>query len=171
MGEGRETARRLLPTKPPCYAVEKASLYSFRVNSMGSLYQTESFLTACIHSLLRRCMSQASRVRVNRLRVRTHQKKSGDAVRRLGTIIQSIFCAQSGVSIRLTVWKWSGESGVVYHLPQIPGISCWNVNGNFFFFYSSHWKIAGTNGNSEKLFPFSLLGRSEWKFVYHSQLS
>ena len=32
-------------------------------------------------------------------RVRTHEKNSGDAVRRLGTIIQSIFCAQSGTSI------------------------------------------------------------------------
>ena len=42
--------------------------------------------------------------------VRAHEKNSGDAVRRLGTIIQSIFCAQSGASIRLTVWKWSGES-------------------------------------------------------------
>ena len=29
---------------------------------------------------------------------------------RLGTIIQIIFCAQSGASIGLTVWKWSGES-------------------------------------------------------------
>ena len=35
------------------------------------------------------------------------QKNSGDAVRRLGTIIQSIFFAQSGATIRLTVWKWS----------------------------------------------------------------
>ena len=34
----------------------------------------------------------------------------GDAFRRLGTIIQSNFCAQSRASIRLTVWKWSGES-------------------------------------------------------------
>ena len=48
--------------------------------------------------------------RNNSRRVRTHEKNSGDAVRRLGTIIQSIFCAQSGASIRLTVWKWSGES-------------------------------------------------------------
>ena len=55
-------------------------------------------------------MSQTSRDRVNSRRVRTHKKNSGDAVRRLGTIIQSIFCAQSGASIRLTVWKWSGES-------------------------------------------------------------
>ena len=43
-------------------------------------------------------------------RVRTHEKNSGDAFRRLGTIIQSIFCAQSRANIRLTVWKWSGES-------------------------------------------------------------
>ena len=55
-------------------------------------------------------MSQTSRDRVNSRRVRTHEKNSGDAVRRLGTIIQNIFCAQSGASIRLTVWKWSGES-------------------------------------------------------------
>ena len=56
-------------------------------------------------------MSQTSRDRVDSRRVRTHEKNSGDAVRQLGTIIQSIFCAQSGASIRLTVWKWSSESG------------------------------------------------------------
>ena len=43
-------------------------------------------------------------------RVRTHEKNSGDAVRQLVTIIQSIFCARSGTSILLTVWKWSGKS-------------------------------------------------------------
>ena len=43
---------------------------------------------------------------VYELTKRTHEKN----VRRLGTIIQSIFCAQSGASIHLTVWKWSGES-------------------------------------------------------------
>ena len=48
--------------------------------------------------------------RDNSRRVRTHEKNSGETVRRLGTIIQSIFCAQSGASIRLTVWKQSGES-------------------------------------------------------------
>ena len=42
--------------------------------------------------------------------VRTHENNSGETVRRLGTIIQSIFCAQSGASIRLTVWKWPCES-------------------------------------------------------------
>ena len=57
-------------------------------------------------------MSQTSRDRVNsaRVRIRTHEKNSGDAVGRLGTIIQSIFWAQLGASICLTVWKWSGES-------------------------------------------------------------
>ena len=34
----------------------------------------------------------------NSRRVRTHEKNSGETVRRLGTIIQSIFCAQSGAS-------------------------------------------------------------------------
>ena len=45
--------------------------------------------------------------RHNSRRVRTHKRNSGDAVRRLGTVIQSIFCAKSEASIRLTVWKWS----------------------------------------------------------------
>ena len=48
--------------------------------------------------------------RENSRRVRTHEKNSGETIGGLGTIIQSIFCAQSGASIRLTVWKWSGES-------------------------------------------------------------
>ena len=57
-------------------------------------------------------MSQTSPDRVNSRRVRTHKKNSGDAVRRLGIIIQSIFCAQSisGANILLTVWKLSAES-------------------------------------------------------------
>ena len=38
-------------------------------------------------------------------------------------------------------------------------------------FRSFHWKIPWTNGNSEKVVPFSRLGRSEWKFVYHLQVS
>ena len=50
---------------------------------------------------------------------RTHEKNLGDAVRQLGTIIQSIFCAQSGASIRLTVWKWSGESWYPGALPPM----------------------------------------------------
>ena len=56
------------------------------------------------------------------------------------------------------------DTMVVYHLPQIPGNFGWDLNGKRFF-GSSHWKIPGTNGNSEKVVPFSRLGRSEWKFV------
>ena len=43
--------------------------------------------------------------RDNSGRVRTHEKNSGETVRRLGTIIQSIFCVQSGAGIRLKFWK------------------------------------------------------------------
>ena len=57
--------------------------------------------------------------RNNSRRVRAHEKNSGDAVRRLGTIIQSIFCAQSGASIRLTVWRWSGESRYPGDFPPV----------------------------------------------------
>ena len=49
------------------------------------------------------------------------QKNSVDAVRRLGTIIQSIFCAQSGATIHLTVWKWSGECRYPGALPLVLG--------------------------------------------------
>ena len=39
------------------------------------------------------------------VRVGTHERNSVETVRRLGTIIQSIFCAQSGAGIRLNFWK------------------------------------------------------------------
>ena len=85
---------------------------------LASSVKTSSILKCSVYIKLKdswlraflRCMSQTSRDRVNSRRVRTHEKNSGDAVRRLGTIIQSIFCAQSGTSIRLTVWKWSGKT-------------------------------------------------------------
>ena len=64
-------------------------------------------------------MNQTGRDRVNSRRVRTHEKNPGDAVPRLGTIIQSIFCAQSGASIHLTVWKWSCESRYPGVLPPV----------------------------------------------------
>ena len=71
---------------------------------MGILYQTESFLTACIS--LVRDPDKPSDDRDNYSgRVRTREKNSGETVRRLGTIIQSIFCAQSGAGICLNFWK------------------------------------------------------------------
>ena len=42
---------------------------------------------------------------------------------------------------------------VVYHLPQIPGNSYWDVNGKRFC-GSSYGKIPGTNRNPEKVVPF-----------------
>ena len=56
------------------------------------------------------CMSQTNRDRNNSRRVRTHEKNSGETVRRLGTIIQSIFCVQSGAGILLNFWKYFCES-------------------------------------------------------------
>ena len=60
--------------------------------------------------------------------------------------------------------------GTMCPLPEIPGNSDWNVNGKRFFFGSSHWKIPGTNGSSEKVVLFSWLGCPQWKFVYHLEV-
>ena len=43
--------------------------------------------------------------RDNSRRVRTHENNSGETVHRLGTIIHSFFCAQSGAGIRSNFWK------------------------------------------------------------------
>ena len=59
---------------------------------------------------------------------------------------------------------------VVYRYHKYPGNSCWDANGKGFLGLS-HRKIPGTNENSEKVVPFSLLGCSEQKFVYHLQVS
>ena len=96
------------------------SVFSFRVESILKWFRRVyiklkvSWLRAFLW-----CMSPTSRNRVNSRRVRIHEKNSGDAVRRLGTIIQSIFCAQSGASIRFTVWKWSGESRYTGVFPPV----------------------------------------------------
>ena len=57
--------------------------------------------------------------RHNTRRARTHENNSRETGCRLGTIIQSIFCAQSGASIHLTVWKWSDESRYPGALPPV----------------------------------------------------
>ena len=75
--------------------------------------------------------------------------------------IKSIFLR--GVATMAFTGGWA-DILIVYRLSQIPENSGWDVNGKSFF-GSSHWKIPGTNGNSEKVVPFSRLGRSEWKFV------
>ena len=93
----------------PCPPVVSSSVFSFRVDSILKCIVYIKLKDSWLRAFLS-CMNQTSRDRVNSCRVRTHENNSGDAVRRLSLIIQSIFCAQSGDSIRLTVWKWSGES-------------------------------------------------------------
>ena len=91
------------------------SVFSFRVDSILKWRVYIKLKVSWLRAFLW-CISQTSRDRVNSRRVRTHEKNSGDAARRLGTIIQSIFCAQSGASIHLTVWKWPvrvGTQGLV----------------------------------------------------------
>ena len=56
---------------------------------------------------------------------------------------------------------WPQVLKAVYPLPQIPGNFSWDVNGKRFL-GACQWKIPGTNGNSQKVVPFSRLGRSEW---------
>ena len=59
----------------------------------------------------------------NSRRVRTHKKNSGDTVRRLGTIIQSIFCAQSGAGIRLNFGNSSLRVCTLSPDPDCPWVS------------------------------------------------
>ena len=64
--------------------------------------EVENKCFLCTHKLGERTVQVW---RDNIRRVRTHEKNSGETVRRLGNIIQSIFCAQSGAGIRLNFWK------------------------------------------------------------------
>ena len=96
----------------------RKSVFSFRVDSILKWRVYIKLKVSWLCAFLW-CMSQTSRDRNNSRRVRTHEKNSGETVRRLGTIIQSIFCAQSGASIRLTIWKWSGESRYPGALPPV----------------------------------------------------
>ena len=96
------------------------SVFSFWVDSILKLRVCIKLKVSWLPAFLW-CMSQKSRNRVSSRRVQTHEKNWGDAVHRLGTIIQSIFCAQSGASTRLTIlfWKWSGESQYPGALPPV----------------------------------------------------
>ena len=78
--------------------------------------------------------------------------------------------SDSGEGQKVTDGSLKSEMQLVHLLPQIPWNSSWDVNGKRFF-GSSHWKIPGTNRNSEKVASFSWLGRSKWKFFYRLQVS
>ena len=68
------------------------------------------------------CMGQTNRDRVNSRRVRNHEKNSGDVVRRLGTIVQSIF-----VPNQAHTWKLSSP---LFSRPDwLPlGLRRWSVS-------------------------------------------
>ena len=80
------------------------SVFSFRVDSILKWRVYIKLKVSWLRAFLW-CMSQTSRDRNNSRRVRTHEKNSGETVRRLGTTIQSNFCAQSAACIRLNFWK------------------------------------------------------------------
>ena len=89
------------------------SVFSFRADSIlksdGDFISNWKF-PDCVHFF------GAWARQVNSHHVRTHKKNSGDAVRRLGTIIQSIFCAQSGASICLSESIPRGSSAHAWKL-------------------------------------------------------
>ena len=66
------------------------SAFSFRVDSILKWRVYIKLKVSCLRAFLW-CMSQTSRDRPDSRHVRTHRNNSGDVVRRLGTIIQSIF--------------------------------------------------------------------------------
>ena len=84
----------------PAYSVPNVFFDSLVVSFLVRKVENKSF--PCTHKLGERT---GQVWRDNSRRVRTHEKNSGETVRRLGTIIQSIFCAQSGAGIRLNFWK------------------------------------------------------------------
>ena len=62
------------------------------------------------------------------------------------------------------------ENMGVFHLPKNSGNSGWVVNGTWFF-GSFHWKISGKKRNSWKGSPVFPVETSQWKFVFHLQIS
>ena len=98
------------------------SVFSFRVDSILKWRVYIKQKVSWLHAFLW-CMSQTSRDRDNSRRVRTHEKNSGETVRRLGTMIQSIFLCpiRSQHSLdRLEMVRWEsvprGFSAVLENL-------------------------------------------------------
>ena len=122
------------------------SICSFRVDSILKWRVYIKLKVSWLRAILW-CMSQTSCDRVNSGHVRTHEKNSGDAVCRLGTIIQSIFCAQSGASICLTAWKWSAES-------RYPGVLPLVLENFRRAFPQPDWLLLGLRGWVGECSPF-----------------
>ena len=89
------------------------------------------------------CMSQTSRDRVNSGRVRTHEKNSGEAVRRLGTIIQSIF---------EPAFAWPFGNGPVRVGTHGFSRLCWKLSSRLFS--RPDWRPLGLRGCDHTKFGF-----------------
>ena len=133
-------------------AIVKAKRRTFhQTNQTGSA----EFITKCSGCLISSMIHSFDVKADQSRRVRTHENNSGGAVGRLGTIIQSIFCAQSGASIRLTVWKWSGESRYPGAFPP--------VLENFVSPFLLVWPTApGSPRMDYTLIQYEQLMRQEW---------
>ena len=102
--------------------------------------------------------------------VRTNEKNSGDAVLRLGTVIQSIFCAQSDAILKRDWWEsvLGGSSTLAWKLlytfspdpTDWPRVSKDDVLFYFMYLYWSilfdilEWKIQKHYFHSFFSFPF-----------------
>ena len=133
-----------IPVVSSCLYFRK-SVFSFWVDSILKWRVYIKQKVSWLHAFLW-CMSQTSRDQVNSRHVRTHKENSGDVVHRLGTIIQSIFCAQSGASIRMTVWKWSRES----RYPGGTSACAWKLSSRLFSW--PDWLPLGLRGCKKPIF-------------------
>ena len=70
---------------------------------------------------------------------------------------------------QINKYKYSMEFLVVYHLPQIPGNSCWDINGRLFWFVSLE-----NSRDKRKLWkgsPVFPVGTFRMENFYHLQVS
>ena len=118
---------------------------------MGILYQTESFLTACISSVHEPDKPWSSQ-QPSCTNSRKELKRCLSPNRFNNT---KQFWAQAGASIRLTVWKWSGESRYPGAFPP--------VLENFFSPFLLVWLTApGSPRMDYTLIKYEQLMRQEW---------
>ena len=94
---------------------------------MGILYENWKF-PDCVHFIGawdRQAVIETIAV------VYENTKELRRCVRRLGTIIQSFFCAQSGAGIRLNFWKWAnwGLQGDLNPWPRDTGQLSYEATG------------------------------------------
>jgi len=116
------------------------SVFSFRVDSILKWRVYIKLKVSWLRAFLW-CMSQTSLDWVNSRRVRTHEKNSRDAVRRLGTIIQSIF-----VPNQEPAFAWPFGNGRWKSVPRGSSACAWKLSSGLFF--RPKWLPLGLRGCS-----------------------